>query len=495
MIQHRALHRRAGPAPAQPGPARGPGLSAVRRRIDCFPRRVFSSPASGPATRFNVDQTGGDTLGAASLYRLTGHRFHLAISSDRGAVLNPTCTPMTTHAILGLDAAQAGVAFHLQQLDAHLLAQGRCAASTAGWNELTAMLKTHHLGWADCLVAIESTGQWHLPWAEAAAKAGATVYALNPLIAKRVRSVGNAIRDQKSDPLDAAALAETLARYHAALARFIYQSRPANFRLRRLLTARRAVRSALTNLRKSAGDLQDLCFPELADSDLSTERQRRLLRTAAHPAAVLALPAARLQELAGEHAKTVRTLARSSFAPATLAAAAAPALQALLETDAELSDRLEELDRQIAIAAAEGLDPVQLQRARTVPGFGDRTTPAILACIPPDLFVTHTSHRSRANALQALFGCEPRLLTSGKWTGKIKISKRGIREARTALYQAAFSTLANEPDFKSYYDRLRARGKSHKTALVDIMRKLLRRLVAALDPAAPPSTAKTPCVA
>lgn len=392
---------------------------------------------------------------------------------------------MKTQVILGLDVAQAGVAYHLRNLDGKALAAGRAEATTAGWKQLTDVLKDEHLGWADCLVVIEATGQWHLPWAEAASAAGATVLVLNPLIAKRVNSVGNAIRDCKSDPIDAEGLAETAARYHEKLERFRYRSRPAEIGLRRLLSVRGAVRSALTNLRKAAGDLQALCFPELDATGLSPRGQRLLLLEAGHPAAVAALDQDKLRALAGKHAAAVRASARSSFAPAKVAEASAPALQALLRSDQALEQQLAALDRQIADQAALVLDAEQLCRARTLPGFGPRTTPAILACIPAELFQTHPSHRARANALQALFGCEPRLRTSGQWTGKIKLSKRGIREGRTALYQAAFCALASDADIKAYYDALRSRGKHHKTALVDVMRKLVRRLVAVLDPKLP----------
>ena len=402
---------------------------------------------------------------------------------------------MTTQAILGLDVAQAGVAFQLQRFTGPALATGRAAATSAGWAELTAVLTDHHLTWPETLVVIEATGQWHLPWCEAASAAGATVLALNPLIARRVTAVGNAIRDQKSDPIDAAGLTETGARYAAELTRFTYRSQPGRFGLRRLLSVRADVRTALTNLRKSAGDLQGLCFPELADTGLSADRRRDVLRVAAAPAAVAALDEKVLRPLAAKYTDAVRAAARSSFAPAALTAAAAPALQALLHSDEALAQQLAALDRQISAAAATALDADQLQRAATLPGFGARPTPAILACIPPELFTHHRSHRARANALQALFGCEPRLRTSGQWTGKIKMSKRGIREARTALYQAAFCALAHDPEIKAYYDALRARGKEHKSALVDVMRKLLRRLVAVLDPAVPTPSQKQPCAA
>ena len=83
--------------------------------------------------------------------------------------------------------------------------------------------------------------------------------------------------------------------------------------------------------------------------------------------------------------------------------------------------------------------------------------------------------------LQALFGCDPRLRQSGKWVGKVKISKRGIRTARTALFQAAFCSLSTDDENAAYYKRLReVEKKDHRNAMVDLMRKQLRRLVAVL---------------
>jgi transposase len=82
--------------------------------------------------------------------------------------------------------------------------------------------------------------------------------------------------------------------------------------------------------------------------------------------------------------------------------------------------------------------------------------------------------------LPARFGTDPRLRQSGKWTGRVKISKRGIGAARTARFQAAFCSLANDPENAAYYQALRRgdgphrRPKAHKEAIVDVMRKQLR---------------------
>jgi len=100
--------------------------------------------------------------------------------------------------------------------------------------------------------------------------------------------------------------------------------------------------------------------------------------------------------------------------------------------------------------------------------------------LPPS-FEGEKRRKKIVSRLQALFGCDPRLRQSGKWVGRVKISKRGIAAARTALFQAAFCSLHSDGENAAYYRKLRdVDKKEHKEAMVDVMRKQLRRLVAVL---------------
>jgi transposase len=116
---------------------------------------------------------------------------------------------------------------------------------------------------------------------------------------------------------------------------------------------------------------------------------------------------------------------------------------------------------------------------RSLPGVGERTA-AVLAAYLPASFAGWGTHKKITARLQAYIGMDPRLRQSGQWTGNIKLSKRGIGPARTALFQSAFCSRPKDPQMKAYYRALRARGKTHKHAMIDLMRKQLRRLVAVL---------------
>lgn len=394
---------------------------------------------------------------------------------------------MSPKAVIGLDTAQAGVCYHLEDPAGRFLARGSAARSSAGWADLQRTLQAHHLEPHDCLVAIEASGDYHLPWCEALTAAGATVLSLNPLIAKRTTPVRNAIRDQKADPIDAEGLACTARREGAQLTRFTYRSEPAGTGLRKLVAATKAVRHVLTNLKKHAGALRELVFPEAAALGLSDLRLRRLLLEAPTPSRISALGADQLCRLIGaDRVAAVLEVAQNSFAPAAVAEACAPALQAILGIIDQLELALRNLEKKVQAQAAIAVPPERLALAQTLPGFGPKVTPVVLAFVPDELWTRPQPRKKKVTNLQALFGIDPRLRESGKWKGKIKLSKRGCRLARTAMYQIAICSIVHDPQMRTYYQRLtKIEKKPHKVALFDLARKHLRRLVAVIDSGQP----------
>lgn len=393
---------------------------------------------------------------------------------------------MTHKAILGLDAAQAGVRFHLNDSRGRKLAAGHAPTCQLGLQRLLDSLQSHDLQPRDCLVGIEATGVHHLPWCEALCKQGATTLALNPLVAKRTTPVSNAIRDHKTDPIDALGIAVTVQREAAQLSRFTYQSKPARVGLHKLLSAQRVVRKSLTNIKKNWGSLLDLVFPELGSLKLGTATQRKLLQAAPTPSAIAKLPLKDLQAIVGQHAQKVHENAHDSIAPAALAQACVPALKALLSSIETLEEQLTGMDQQIAQLAPEAVDGEWLHLARTLPAFGEKTTPIVLSYLPSELIEREQSRKAKVSRIQALFGMDPRERSSGQWKGKTKLSKRGIRAARTALYQISLCSLIHDKQAHKYYRYLRDdRKQSHKVALFNLARKHLRRLVAVLESGQP----------
>lgn len=107
----------------------------------------------------------------------------------------------------------------------------------------------------------------------------------------------------------------------------------------------------------------------------------------------------------------------------------------------------------------------ELAPLRSLRGAGP-VLQATLACELPEL------GRLDGKAVARLVGVAPLARDSGQWRGRRTIwgGRAGIR---TVLYMSALTALRYEPRLREFYQRLRARGKAAKVAIVAVMRKML----------------------
>ncbi len=131
------------------------------------------------------------------------------------------------------------------------------------------------------------------------------------------------------------------------------------------------------------------------------------------------------------------------------------------------------LEREIeALIKAQAAMRSLYQRLVTVPGVGLIVAATLIAELPE---LGRLSRRQIA----ALAGVAPFPNESGDRRGYRAI-KGGREDVRQALFNCARVAIAHNPVAKPFYERLRARGKGHKVALVATMRKLLTILNAML---------------
>jgi transposase len=386
---------------------------------------------------------------------------------------------MTKNHILGLDIAQHSAVAQLDRcVDGFTCWRGTLTTDQTGWQQLEKILAGHGARLADTVVVIEATGVYHLAWAGRLEKASAEVYVLNPLLAARLESTANALRGHKTDRVDVARLSEISRLYHETLARFRYRSQPAQQGLKQLDHARETLRSTLTNLKKSVKSHLELVFPALLQARIGADSARAaaILEKAPTAGAWQALSEAERKTLAGNKLAALDQACAETLADEALAQAGVPALRALLRAEQAMADQLHECQEEITPR----LPARCVALIASIPGYGERTAAVMATYLPPS-FEGWGRRKQIVARVQALFGCDPRLRGSGKWEGKVKISKRGIEAARTALFQAAFCSLHSDEENAAYYQRLRQiEKKEHKHAMVDVMRKQLRRLVAVL---------------
>jgi transposase len=385
--------------------------------------------------------------------------------------------------VLGIDAAKHKIRVALCDVTERILFEKDLPVRASARTELLAQLRAFVPDPTQLLILIEATGVLHLNWSAALAKAGYNVVVINPLIARRLYHRGNALRDSKSDPIDARSLC-ALAALHGEqlLELYRFALKPDQLRLQRLQTVRKALRRALTNLKKTYKSLLDLSFPELEHLlQVDGVGIRRLLLQAPTPVAIARMRRSTLEKnwMLRPKAGALKTLAAQSMADPQIAQASAPALINILQLIESVEKRLVRLDQQIAQLTVQTLDPKTNALIQTIPGFGPVVSGKVLAFLPADILLSG-NNRTAAARLQAFMGNEPRLQESGQWKGQTKMSKRGVESLRSAFFQSAFSASQHDPELRAFYQRKRAEGKHHEVALSHLMRILTRRLVAVL---------------
>lgn len=113
------------------------------------------------------------------------------------------------------------------------------------------------------------------------------------------------------------------------------------------------------------------------------------------------------------------------------------------------------------------------QNLRSIPGIGPRS--ASLLIILTDGFNMFEGYKQ----LTSYFGLAPRIYESGSSVkGKSRICKMGMGVIRKVLYMAATSAIRCNKACKDLYERLRAKGKPHKVALIAAINKLIKQAFA-----------------
>jgi len=104
---------------------------------------------------------------------------------------------------------------------------------------------------------------------------------------------------------------------------------------------------------------------------------------------------------------------------------------------------------------------------QSIPGVGLLTVACIVA--ETNGFETFTSIKQ----LTSYAGLDVRIVESGNFKGKSKISKRGNSHIRKALYMPSLSRIRSDKSAKQFYENLKERKGKSMIALVAVQRKML----------------------
>lgn len=171
--------------------------------------------------------------------------------------------------------------------------------------------------------------------------------------------------------------------------------------------------------------------------------------------------AATAVEAARAQASELPSQATGSMLVAKLAATITAIDDDLATIDAQISEQLEQHpDAEILLS---------------LPGFGPILAATFLAHIGGNLDAFHTPDK-----LASLAGLAPVPRDSGRISGNLHRPRRFNRRLLRTCYLAALSSLKASPSSRTFYDRKRSEGKTHKQALIALARRRINVIWAML---------------
>jgi transposase len=335
----------------------------------------------------------------------------------------------------------------------------------AGYEKVLALLGTPN----EVLIAMEATGHYWKNLFAVLTTAGHTIALLNPLRTHRFAGVD--LERTKTDAIDA-----------VGIARFAAQKRPPTTRLpdavaeelRELVRLRERLVQDFGDRVRQLHRLVDLGFPEFTryvrtlDSELAVAILRDYPTAAAFRGVsvrrLAALRYDRRHQVGVDLARTLIEAARRSVGQHHSATYRLQIRYACDDLDV-LRRRLRDIDRDVEGKLREHAVGRLLT---TINGIGTNTAACVIA------EVGDPAHFRSASALAAYVGTIPALKQSGKRQfARAAVTPIGNARLRAALWMPTLSAVRSNPWLRAYYQRLRARGKLPKVALVACMHKLL----------------------
>lgn len=117
--------------------------------------------------------------------------------------------------------------------------------------------------------------------------------------------------------------------------------------------------------------------------------------------------------------------------------------------------------------------PDQLKSVSSIKGIGKRAASMLI------VFTQGFKYTKNHRQLISFTGLSPTEYSSGtSIQGRSRIYKRGGKNLRDVLYMCSMNAMKTNPACKALYDRLRAKGKSGKLALIAVCNKLLKQVFA-----------------
>ena len=330
------------------------------------------------------------------------------------------------------------------------------------------------------MVGCEPTGHYRFNFARYVKQSGMTLVLVNPYHVKQTKELddNNLTKNDRKDPKTIAKLVSE-GRYT-----FPYMPEGIYAELRQAVSSRDRIVKELNALTNRIQRRLQIYFPEFLKvyGRFSAESSLLVLETAPYPADILALGAEGVNQIWREHKlravgmKRAKTLVEAAQKSVGMdgGICARLDLQMLLEDFRRKHEHLKQITE---VLEAETLKVPHVEKLLAIKGVGLITVAGFLA------EVGDVGRFDSPKQIQKLAGLELRENSSGKHKGRSSISKRGRKNLRKLLFQAALPLIRSSDEFREvyrYYTTRQMNPLKGKQAVVAVGCKLIRVFYAIL---------------
>lgn len=323
----------------------------------------------------------------------------------------------------------------------------------------------------DFIVGMEATGHYWLALFSYLDEHRFLTHVLNPIQTDGWRNASG-IRKRKTDTIDSVLIAD-LIRYGDFTDTSLMDENLIS--LKNLSRYRTYLVGTTSDFKRKVIAVLDQIFPEYETlfkrQGIFGAASKELLLTYSSPEVLEEITAEELTQalkqaskgrLGLNRAEAIKQAASSSFGVRFAQEAYVFQLRSMIEQIKFLENQIKEVEKEIERIFTQ-IDSVIL----TVPGVGPVNGAAILGEIGD------ITRFSTAAKLVAYAGIDASVTQSGEYEATHNVmSKRGSPYLRKALFSAAFVASNKDPVFSAYYQKKRAEGKHHLTAVGAVARKL-----------------------
>lgn len=347
-----------------------------------------------------------------------------------------------------------------------------------GFSEFLKVLTSYQKDLSSVVVALESTGSYHLNLYSFLVSKNITTIVVNPLIIANFTKLS--LRKTKTDKKDALTIARFLFLNRDSISQL--PSTQLTTDLRDLARERESIIKMIAWMKNDIRRLLQSTFPELEQpvdvlSDtmlcfLKVFPSARLITAASPEAVAKAFDQGDGRRRISTHYTKIIDLAKTSVG--TVSPSKELILPGKIETLLHLKKRVAAITKMLVklCRSTKGQDLAILTSIR---GVDVKTAAPLLAELGD--YQHFTSYKK----IIAFSGLDPTIRQSGKYEGIGMISRRGNRHLRKIIYNMTFCVVRYPGPFKDYFTRRKREGLPFRKAILATSHKLVRTMFAMLN--------------